>query len=220
MSYNETIQKWDEVGRKNELAAIHPAGLAGEADFWKSGEADAARVVERVKALGLDPAALSIVDYGCGVGRVAFPLCEAFKEVMGWDSSKQMIDELTEQCFAATVPGNFDTWLNDFQPNSMDIAVSISVFIHHTYENGVKMLKEVASMVKESGYLLLQIPVYDVAREAESWTGVTVWTREQMKAAVKEAGLWIVEMWSSPGAFSYNQVGVNHHQFQVFQKVS
>lgn len=214
MSYNETIQKWDEVGRKNELAAIHPAGLAGEADFWKSGEADAARVVERVKALGLDPTALSIVDYGCGVGRVSIPLAAAFAKVVGYDTGKELI-----WSHVGETPENY-TPVFVTPKDQVDIAVSISVFIHHTYENGVKMLKEVASMVKEGGYLLLQIPVYDVAREPEFWSGVGVWTREQMKAAVKEAGLWIVEMWSSPGAFSYNQVGVNHHQFQVLQKVS
>lgn len=216
MSYNETIKKWDEVGRKNELAAIHPAGLAGEADFWKSGEADAARVVERVKALGLDPADLSIVDYGCGFGRVSVPLTKAFRCVFGHDAAESFIDYYN----VTDTPENFYTPADIMPPILGDIAFSISVFIHHTYENGVNMLKEVASMVKEGGYLLLQIPVYDVAREAETWTGVTVWTREQMKAAVKEAGLWIVEMWSSPGAFSYDHVGVNHHQFQVLQKVS
>lgn len=219
MSYNETIQKWNE--QATNIAAIHPAGRDSEAAFMDSGYEDAKIINDTVKRLGLDPGSLSILDYGCGVGRVAIPLTSLFAKVLAVDSSEEMIFELDKK----NVPlyENLDYTFHDDpfydSDEKFDVAVSISVFIHYTYEDGVKMLNEVASMVKEGGMLLLQIPVYDVAREAEHWSGVTVWSREQFRDAVKEAGLWIVEMWSSPGAFSYDQIGVNHHKLQILQKL-
>lgn len=219
MSYNETIQKWNQ--QATNIASIHPAGLDSEAAFMDSGYEDAKIINDTVKRLGLDPGSLSILDYGCGVGRVAIPLTSLFAKVLAVDSSEEMIFELDKK--NSQLHENLDyTFPGDpfyESDEKFDIAVSISVFIHHTYEDGVKMLKEVASMVKEGGMLLLQIPVYDVGNPPDSWTGVGVWSREQFRDTVKEAGLWIVELWSSPGAFSYGQVGVNHHKLQILQKL-
>lgn len=218
MSYNETIQKWNEKG--SDLAAIHPAGAAGPEAWEQSGKYDADIVTEMSKLYGaIDPAQASILDYGCGPGRVSFPLCEHFKEVVGWDSSEDTIDKLSQNTIDALVPGNFDVLLKSGPTTNFDVAFSLSVFIHHTYADGVNMMKEVAGMVKSGGLLLLQIPIYDVAREAEHWSGVTVWTFDQFVAAARESGLEIIRNFTNPGAFSYKKIGPNHAKMQVLKKL-
>lgn len=217
MSYNETIQKWNEKG--SDLAAIHPAGAAGLEAWEQSGKYDADIVTEMSKLYGaIDPANSYILDYGCGPGRVTYPLANNFKEIVGYDSGMDTIISAVQNKPKDSF-GNVFFTMTGVGEWKADVAFSLSVFIHHTYADGVNMMKEVASMVKPGGLLLLQIPLYDVAREAEHWSGVTVWTLEQFEMAASEAGLTIIRTFTNPGAFSYRKIGKNHAKMQVLKKL-
>lgn len=70
----------------------------------------------------------------------------------------------------------------------------------------------------EGGYLLFQIPIYDVPREPSNWTDVCVWTLDQFVDAYEKCGLEFIGGATNKGPFSFNDIGPNHHKFQILKK--
>lgn len=208
--YIDTINKWDDVAKRGDIAAIHPAGRNGQEEFEKSGQSDANYILMVCQDLGLEPKELTILDYGCGPFRVSIPLCDYFMYVFAYDTRT-----FTASDFSNT-PDNL--FLVDTTETRSDIAFSLSVFIHHTYEDGVKMMQEVADMVKPGGYLLLQIPIYDLAKDPSNWTDVGVWDVGLFKSAAYKCGLEYIDIHTNPGSFSFSKIGPNHHKFQILKK--
>lgn len=215
--YIDTINKWDDVAKRGDIAAIHPAGRNGKEEFERSGQSDANYILMVCQDLGLNPKELSILDYGCGLGRVSFPLCQYFHTVYGYDSSFNAMEELANREYPINFFHVFDKLdIENSQP--IDVALSLSVFIHHTYEDGVKMMQEVADMVKPGGYLLLQIPIYDLAKDPSNWTDVGVWDVGLFKSAAYKCGLEYIDIHTNPGSFSFSKIGPNHHKLQILKK--
>jgi SAM-dependent methyltransferase len=63
-------------------------------EFWLSGEADAARIEDCVRRYSdLELSAATVLELGCGVGRVSFGLAKRFGHVIGYDISREHLDE-------------------------------------------------------------------------------------------------------------------------------
>lgn len=219
--YEETKRGWDKAAATNPNAAIHPAGLNGPAEYETSGAYDASRIVNLLGDLNIDAASIvdgSIIDFGSGNGRVSVSLARMyFRKVYAVDFSYAMLQQIPKSDNIQPVL-SVDNWFGLYEP--ADYAFSISVFIHNTYESGVKMMKSISENLKVGGIALLQIPIYSVAKEPANWTDVGCWTMEQFFSACKESGFDIVEMHTNPGAFSFSKIGPNHHKFQVLKKIS
>jgi 2-polyprenyl-3-methyl-5-hydroxy-6-metoxy-1,4-benzoquinol methylase len=61
--------------------------------FRRTGQAEVDAVKARLKGLGIDPAKHpDCIEYGCGVGRVTWPLAGLFRRVTGFDISQPHLD--------------------------------------------------------------------------------------------------------------------------------
>jgi cyclopropane fatty-acyl-phospholipid synthase-like methyltransferase len=188
---NEALRGWTEASRRETVNAhIHPAGVSLE-DYIHSGKRDAAEVLKWVKDTDY------VMDYGCGNGRV---LEFIPNKKIGIDGVKSMAD------FVLT-PDEFT--------DKVDVIYSISVFIHNSYETGANIIKWMKEHINPGGLMLLQIPIYDVAKDPENWTDVGVWTERMFKEATE--GLEIVEMHKNKGSFSFESIGKNHGKFQILK---
>lgn len=188
---SETLRGWTEASRKETVNAhIHPAGDKLEA-YLESGRRDAKEVLKWVKDTDY------VMDYGCGNGRV---LQFIPNKRIGIDAVKGMAD------FVKT-PEEFH--------EKVDVIYSISVFIHNTYETGVNVIKWMKEHINPGGLMLLQIPIYDQAKNPLNWTDVGVWTESMFRDAVE--GLEIVEMHKNKGSFSFESIGDNHGKFQILK---
>jgi 2-polyprenyl-3-methyl-5-hydroxy-6-metoxy-1,4-benzoquinol methylase len=59
-----------------------------EAQFWESGRAEAEQLAHYLRSIGFASCKdLTVIEYGCGVGRVTVPLAAIAKEVIGYDIS-------------------------------------------------------------------------------------------------------------------------------------
>lgn len=227
-SYQETKRGWDAAAASEQRqAAIHPAGIE-VVEYLESGRYDAEVVIKLLRKWQTNQSLVdcSILEYGAGDGRISLSTKHAFRKVYHVDFSYKMLQEAkfkddlvrfdNEESKMEFVLSND----NLFTIEPADFAYSLSVFIHNNYESGKQIMKSISDNLKAGGLALLQIPIYDVAREPESWTGVGVWTDQMLTDAATESGLEILELNKNNGAFSYKQPGPNHFKYQIMRKTA
>jgi cyclopropane fatty-acyl-phospholipid synthase-like methyltransferase len=188
---DEALRGWTEASRRETVNAhIHPAGVKLD-EYIESGKRDAIEVLKWVKPEDY------VMDYGCGNGRV-----------LKFIPNKRIgIDAVKEMAVFVKTPEEFE--------GKVDVIYSISVFIHNSFETGVNIIKWMKEHIKPGGLLLLQIPIYDVAKNPENWTDVGVWTERMFREATE--GLEIVELHKNKGSFSFESIGKNHAKFQILK---
>jgi SAM-dependent methyltransferase len=88
-------QAWVHLGRERPYYSVSTddryAPLRfGESErhFWESGESEARHLADYLTDIGVNLASAVVVEYGCGVGRVAIPLAAIAASVVGYDISE------------------------------------------------------------------------------------------------------------------------------------
>jgi len=163
--YLDRVQReWDELARRNPLAAIlWPPGESDgwdEKAFFRTGRAEVREVLEAVSRgepnLGRDRA----LDFGCGVGRLAQALCEYFDQVHGVDISPTMIS-LAERY--NRFPNKCRYYLHSrddltlFPDSSFDFIYSSITLQHIKPRYTKRYLREFARLLAPSGALVFQL---------------------------------------------------------------
>ena len=180
MTAESVIQAWDQA----DPEAIHPLRRVSEDAYWDSGKAQAAMLATVI------PDGAKVLDFGCGDGRVAIPLAELGYEVTAADSSQNMLDRLTERApDLATVQATADGIAAHLGRRRMDAVYSLAVLIHHSYADCLNIIGKLRAATKLGGILVLDWPVSDQPSEADSWIGVTTWSKEQQAEACARIGL-------------------------------
>lgn len=216
----ETITTaWEQAATTDQVQLhIHPSAKGGDEGYDASGESAARDLVELGSLyLGDRWPDIRMADFGCGDGRVSKFLAGEVAELWGIDASPSMLELYGER-----VPGS-QTLCSDGTGDALknlkaDLIFSLAVFIHHSTSDGRRMVRGLTDGLKSGGFLALQIPCYDEKREGASWIDVTVWTEQMLADCARSMGLQVVEIHKSPGAFSYEAIGLNHHRLQVFRK--
>jgi ubiquinone/menaquinone biosynthesis C-methylase UbiE len=93
-------REWDERARRNALHYVDTSRTDWtREDFFRSGEQEVAEQVLNDMGnicQGKDPAAMRVLEIGCGAGRVTRALSRVFGEVHGVDVSGEMIARAKE----------------------------------------------------------------------------------------------------------------------------
>jgi len=92
-SPQEIRRRWDERAARDSFHYIVTRPDAwDEASFFASGERDYLLTVEpRIPALGLHPESATMLEVGCGVGRMTRSFSERFRRVVAVDASLEML---------------------------------------------------------------------------------------------------------------------------------
>lgn len=184
MSAEDVIQAWDQA----DPEAIHPLRRVSEDAYWESGKAQAEMLATVI------PDGAKVLDFGCGDGRVAIPMAALGYEVTAVDSSQKMLDRLTERApELATVQATADGIAAHLGRRKMDAIYSLAVLIHHSYADCLNIIGKLRAATKLGGILVLDWPTSDQPGEADSWIGVTTWSREQQAEACERIGLELVD---------------------------
>jgi 2-polyprenyl-3-methyl-5-hydroxy-6-metoxy-1,4-benzoquinol methylase len=174
------IQAWDQA----DPAAIHPLRRVSEDAYWESGKAQADMLATVI------PDSAKVMDFGCGDGRVAIPLAELGYDVTAVDSSQRMLDRLTERApDVATVQATADGIAPHLGRRRMDAVYCLAVLIHHSYADCLHIVGNLRAATKLGGLLILDWPVSGQPAEADSWIGVTTWSKQQQDDACAQIGL-------------------------------
>jgi SAM-dependent methyltransferase len=188
---SDVIAAWDRA----DPEAIHPLRQVSEDAYWESGRAQASMLASVI------PGDAKVMDFGCGDGRVAIPLAALGYEVTAVDASQRMLDRLgnvTADIAGAhpdltlsvnAVHADADGIAKHLGRRRMDAVYALAVLIHHNYTDCLHIIGKLRAATKLGGLLILDWPVSDTPAEADSWIGVTTWSREQQTEACERLGL-------------------------------
>ncbi|MEV7654656.1 class I SAM-dependent methyltransferase [Streptomyces anulatus] len=180
MTAESVIRAWDQA----DPTAIHPLRQVSEHAYWNSGRAQADMLATVI------PDGAKVLDFGCGDGRVAIPMARLGFEVTAIDASQNMLDRLPESGPSiTTVQADADGIAGHLGRRRMDAVYSLAVLIHHSYTDCLHIIGRLRAATKLGGILVLDWPISEAPAEADSWIGVTTWSREQQDEACAQIGL-------------------------------
>jgi len=183
-SFDEVVQAWQVA----DVTHIHPLRKVSDTAYWGSGEAQALEAGIWIPEYG------TVVDFGCGDGRLTLPLARAGYQVTGVDASPAMLDRVRVAADKEKVPVTLlqsdGTKLDGVGP--VDVVLARAVFIHHDYESVTRIVGTLAGVLKPGGYLIADWPVSEAPRERRDWIDVTYWQYSHREQVANDAGLALI----------------------------
>jgi len=179
---------WDKLAKKNSKYYINSDKGKGitEKQFRDSGLKD-------YKGLILDDIRIynrfvcngsSIVDLGCGIGRLTEFMVGDFKEVIGVDISSEMIKQAKKRVKGAKFIET-DGWTIPLEDNSVDFVFSYLVFQHFKERKMVEAnFKEVYRVLKPKGLFKVRVRTDEV--DKDRWWGGVEYNEQLMGILIKK----------------------------------
>jgi ubiquinone/menaquinone biosynthesis C-methylase UbiE len=172
-------REWDARARKDAFYYI--ASWRKDWDvsaFLESGEEDYKRLVRpTLERVGFSPAGKTMLELGCGAGRMTHSFAARFGQVIALDVSAQMIDRAQQilqkvQNIAWVHTNGQD--LGAVDSESVDFAFSYLVLQHLPNDKSVRgYIRELLRVLKESGICLFQFN--GMKKPTMNWKGRLAW---------------------------------------------
>jgi SAM-dependent methyltransferase len=144
---------WDARARENARQAIACDDYQDEATFQASGRRDAAQLLDGLEALL--PSQRSVLEIGCGIGRLLEPLATRFRDLYGVDVAQEMIKrgqrrlEHLPQIRFVEIDG---TGQLPFEDGSFDFCFSFITFHHIPFKDVVaRYIGEARRVLRPAG---------------------------------------------------------------------
>jgi SAM-dependent methyltransferase len=134
---------------------------AAEAEFFATGEAYVAdlygRILDNV-AQNFTP--LTVLEYGCGVGRLAIPFARRAERVTAVDGSRAMLTTAARHVEASGLRNVELLHTDDFarDPRTFDLVNCHLVLQRLRRRPGLALIRALTGRVREGGMLVLQLP--------------------------------------------------------------
>lgn len=157
-----TDREWQKWGEKDPYYGVLTApeyrkSVLNEEkldEFFQSGERDLEDVFSLVQRLKPGFTSETVLDYGCGVGRVLIAMTKRFQSVTGIDVSPAMLSEATHNLDSRGIT-NFRLRLNsemdNIQNESYDFVHSYIVLQHIPAKDGEQIVRQLLRVLKFGG---------------------------------------------------------------------
>lgn len=172
-------QDWDDRARKNAFHYIASWRKDWDsASFFQSGEEDYQRLVAPVFArCHWEPEGKSMLELGCGAGRMTRSFARRFSHVIGFDISTEMLRQAhalypESSNIAWTLGNGMD--LSSVGTRSVDFAFSYIVLQHMpTPRFALQYIREMLRVLKPDGMFLFQFN--SAPKASMNWKGRLAW---------------------------------------------
>jgi len=197
---------WDERARVNALYYIVTDAAESDEQFEASGEQSVGHILADIQHLL--PTPTTVLEIGCGIGRMLRPLARRFASVYGVDVSGEMIDRARERLADL---GNVNVWLTDggtlepVESSTVDLVISYLVFQHIPDASIAEAnIRDTFRVLKEGGLFKFQVAGHEDTEEAEfaerertkdTWTGVS-FSDSAIRRVVERAGFTVRSTYS------------------------
>ncbi len=165
MALQQHKQDWEELGRLHPLSSVMSNKNNWDTkEFFVTGEREIQDDIERATRLGFPRTRETVLDFGCGVGRLTRALSSHFTQCYGVDIAESMIaraNELNQSITGCTFIVNSEPHLRIFSDNSFDMIYSKIVLQHIPNPQIIKSyIAEFVRVLKTDGLLVFQLPSY------------------------------------------------------------
>lgn len=189
---SETFASVVEAWQQADPTHIHPLRNVNEDDYWASGVSQAEDAAQWIPDHG------TVIDFGCGDGRLSLPLSLFGFKVIAVDSAQAMLDRVlanqTERGGRINQTILSDgTNLPDLIDSPVDAVVCRAVLIHHDYPSVIRLVNAFAAVLKPGGHLIADWPV-GPKYIRQSWTDVTTWEPNHRAKVAADAGFRLVSI--------------------------
>ena len=151
---SETNPYWSVVSLDKYRGHL---SLENRRDFFESGEQNVQYFIKIVTQLSPHLTLSTVIDFGCGVGRLTIPLCRRAMQVFAVDISPAMLDLCQQNCkeagFDNVIPIVSDDSLLGLNGIRADLIISSITFQHIRPERGLRLLKRLTALLNPGGVL-------------------------------------------------------------------
>ena len=210
---------WDQRAQHHARFWIATENYHTEEIFAQSGEDTAQALLNAVA--GLHQPSWSVLDIGCGIGRVLKPLAKHFQTLVGIDVSAAMIAQskmwLAEHPHVTT----FETSgvdLREFKDQSFNLVYSYVAFQHMPRPVFDEYLREINRVLLPDGYLAMQIPMgQHCDQPIEDTIGIRSYSFQEIQQKLQNNGLaFCTKSDEHPNSTSHQTFD---HGFHLIKKV-
>lgn len=130
-------------------------------EFYQTGVALIDDLQSKLAAKGVELGGERVLDFGCGVGRLSYPLSQYFEECIGIDISASMIETAKKHASRGNNCQfilNAEPTLDCLEERSLDFAYSDIVFQHIPPRYAKGYFREIAQALKPGGHFVFQMP--------------------------------------------------------------
>lgn len=202
--------RWDWASTADHAFWI--SGSSSPERFDRSGWVDAYQLADLCP--GYRDA--TILEWGSGSGRVTQHLCRLFRHTHAVDVSSGMLSLLADRRLpdltlhhtdGAALPAGI----------AVDVIYSYLCWMHNRKEDLPAILRTCRRVLKPTGKLLFQLPVYDEPRAPLSFMDAACWSPREFLDLADQTGFAVTRMAASVGAFSMEAIGVNHFELHEWR---
>ena len=165
--------EWEKWGMKDPYYAVlthekfRSSRLTAEArhEFFESGRNDINHVLETCRRyFNPEFSPKSVLDFGCGVGRLLMPLAKIADHAVGLDVSEAMLQEALRNCEQNSVR-NVAVYKSDDTLSSLsgsfDLIHSYIVLQHIPVERGRRIFHNLLTHLNEGGICAIQLTYFN-----------------------------------------------------------
>ena len=185
--------EWDQRARENAFHYVaSDLSSDSEEEFdrsgWSSTEHAVVDDLERI-ALGRDPKTMTVLEIGCGAGRMTRPLAQIFGHVHAVDVSGEMIAQARARMADVANVSLYHTdgiGLSQIGDAQFDFALSYIVFQHIPDSEVIRgYIRQVAEKLQPGALFKFQVqgsPAVETM-DRDTWTGVRLSALDAVRAA-------------------------------------
>jgi len=196
---------WDDRAREDAMYYI----VTNAADSLDAFDASAqANMSLFSKAVSQVEGRESILEIGCGIGRLLKPFASQFAQVYGVDVSPEMIERSKE--YTKDTP-NITTWANDgsslhpLEDNSIDYVFSYITFQHIPFATVIETyIRETLRVLKPGGIFQFQVAgktgtreeaEWERSRQRTTWNGM-MYSDAEIRALTERIGFLVLDTYA------------------------
>jgi ubiquinone/menaquinone biosynthesis C-methylase UbiE len=166
-SVPQSKKRWEELAKLDPCWAIlsDPSKQFGGWDldeFFHTGDQEVSRLIESAKRIGYSGGRDTVLDFGCGMGRLTRALSKHFNRCVGVDISEEMIRkarELNGDIANCQFKLNASAELEQFEDDQFDLIYTSIVLQHVPTKAAIlRYVAELVRTLKPKGLLVMQIP--------------------------------------------------------------
>ncbi len=162
MKLEQLRSHWDAFGHERPFFAILTNREDWKEDeFFETGSATVARLMQDLEANGLAEHRERALDFGCGAGRLSRALGRYYGEVVGIDIAASMVGlarRLNHDQPRCRFVLNERDDLRAFDDGSFDLVLTLLVLQHMRPDLAIGYIREFVRVLRRGGVLLMQIP--------------------------------------------------------------